>query len=541
MANPWEMDWGSGNPWEMQWDAPKEPTSASSRFVQGMRDPVDAGAQMLTKSLPSGVVGAVNKAAGYVNNLPLIGPVTKALGMTPATPEQIDAGIASREANYTAPEGIDWARVGGSILSTAPLAAAAPVGTGMLSRIGAGAATGGVFGGLNPVTQNQGNFWDEKKGQVGAGAVAGGVLAPVAAGISRVISPKISPDVQKMMDAGVTPTIGQRLGGIFNTLEQKATSIPILGDAISYGRNQAKDQFNTAAINEALKPVGQKITGSGNTAIKEAGDILSGIYEQAKNKIGGFQIDAQANQEIGNLLSMTQNLTPQMAKKFEKTYTNIFESRLSPNGSLLADSFKKIDSELGKDAARYQGSMTASEKELGDAMAELQRIIVDNARRANPEAQKLMEKADAGWARLVRLENAANAAKKTDGVFTPGQLLQGVKASDKSVRDRATARGTALMQDFAQSGERVLGSQYPDSGTAGRMMLGGLTAGLGSAVNPAIPLGLAAASLPYLNGGRQATNWLLSARPRGAAGLASIVERAPAGLLAPAMYQVATQ
>src|SRR5688572_8366082 len=65
--------------------------STGSRFMQGLRDPLDAGAQMLTRVLPEGVVSGVNKATQYVNELPGIGPVTKALGMTPATSQQIDA------------------------------------------------------------------------------------------------------------------------------------------------------------------------------------------------------------------------------------------------------------------------------------------------------------------------------------------------------------------------------------------------------------------------------------------------------------------
>lgn len=541
MAQPWEMEWGgSQEPWNMAWDAPKQPTAASDRFVQGLRDPVDAGAQMLTKALPKGVVGAVNKATEYVNNLPVIGPVTKALGMTPATPEQIDQGISQREANYQAPEGVDWARIGGNMASTLPAAMAAPVGTGLAAKTGIGAATGGVFGAFNPVTQNQDNFAEEKLKQIGSGTVAGGLLAPVAAGVSRVINPNVSPELKMLMDNGVTPTIGQRLGGIFKSIEDKATSIPIVGDAITAARNNAREQYNTGAINQALKPIGEKVSGAGNEPIKQAGDLIGSVYEKAKNMVGGFKIDNQANNEISNLISMTRNLTPKMVKKFDDTYTNIFESRLSPNGSILADSFKKVDSELGKDAARWSGSSSASESELGDALKELQRILNDNAHRANPAAQELKQKADAAYARLVRIESAANSAKNSGGVFTPAQLMQGVKQSDKSVRDRATARGTALMQDYAGAGNSVLGNVYPDSGTAGRMWMNAMALGSG-AMNPMIPLALGGASIPYLPGARNVTNALLTNRPGFAAPVAKAVEKLPVGLLGPAAYEFATQ
>lgn len=524
----------------MAWDVPKQPMAASDRFVQGMRDPVDAGAQMLTKALPAGVVDAVNRGTKFVNNLPVLGGITKALGMTPANPEQIDQGIAQREANYQAPEGIDWARIGGNVASTLPAAVAAPVGTGLAARTGIGAATGGVFGAFNPVTQNQGNFAEEKLKQVGAGAISGGLLAPVAAGVSRVINPKVSPELQMMMDNGVTPTIGQRLGGIFKSIEDKATTLPILGDAITAARASGKDQYNSGAINKAIKPIGEKVNGSGTSAIKEAGDLVSGVYEKAKSMVGGFKIDNQANSEISGLLDLSRNLTPDMAKKFDRTYTNIFESRISPNGSILADTFKRIDSELGKDAARYMGSSSASEQELGSALKELQRIINDNAHRANPEAQALKKKADAAFANMVRIENASKAAKNSGGVFTPAQLMQGVSQADTSARDRATARGTALMQDYASAGNSVLGNVYPDSGTAGRMWMNAMALGSG-AMNPMIPLGLGAAAIPYLPGARNVTNALLTKRPDFAAPVAKAVERLPVGLLGPAAYEFATQ
>jgi hypothetical protein len=75
--------------------APKAPPmSAWDRFTQGLRDPLDAGAQMLSR-MPG--AGAVNRATQAVNNMPGIGPITKALGMTPATSEKIDADISARE------------------------------------------------------------------------------------------------------------------------------------------------------------------------------------------------------------------------------------------------------------------------------------------------------------------------------------------------------------------------------------------------------------------------------------------------------------
>jgi hypothetical protein len=179
-----------------------EPMSAWDRFVQGVRDPLDAGAQMLSR-MPG--AGAVNRATQAVNNMPGIGPITKALGMTPATSGQIDAGIQARESAYKAPEGMDWARIGGNVAGVTPLMML-PGGATLPRAIGAGAASGAASGALQPVVRNQENFGEEKGAQIGIGALGGGIAAPIMRGAARMISPQTPDQVKMLMKEGVTPT-----------------------------------------------------------------------------------------------------------------------------------------------------------------------------------------------------------------------------------------------------------------------------------------------------------------------------------------------
>ena len=58
---------------------------------------------------------------------------------------------------------------------------------------------------------------------------------------------------------------------------------------------------------------------------------------------------------------------------------------------------------------------------------------------------------DKGWATLTQLENAGAMLGAKEGVFTPSQFLNAVKKSDKSLRDRAFARGQARNEKFAQA------------------------------------------------------------------------------------------
>ena len=89
---------------------------------------------------------------------------------------------------------------------------------------------------MNPVTS--GDFVDEKLKQVALGSAFGGAVPMVTGGLARMVSPKasVNPKLEMLKAEGVKPTIGQTLGGWANAVEEKAQSLPIVGDAISLDR-----------------------------------------------------------------------------------------------------------------------------------------------------------------------------------------------------------------------------------------------------------------------------------------------------------------
>ena len=125
-----------------------------------------------------------------------------------------------------------------------------------------------------------------------------------------------------------------------------------------------------------------------------------------------------------------------------------------------------MDSELpGNIASKASGFQRfASEKELGDAVAQLGALPKQQARRSNPQATGF----EGCGPNLVRV-GAANKSV-TSELFTPGQLASTVRQADASVRHRANAAGNALMQDLAGAGQGCLATMFRDSGTAGRML-----------------------------------------------------------------------
>lgn len=511
------------------------PMSRMEKVGTGMADPIHGGAQLLTNILPAGLV----KSGDQLNNW-----LADKTGLVARLPEGgVDQQVREREAQYQAnraaggESGFDGYRMLGNVASPANLAIAsrAPAAVSLAGRVGTGAGGGALSAALNPVTE--GDFAAEKGKQIALGTVAGGAVPAVTGGIARIVSPKasVNPELALLKDAGVKPTVGQSLGGGWNTAEEKLMSIPLVGDMVASARKRALGQFNEAAINRATAPVGKNVKGVGQEAVAEAGDLVSQRYDDVLSGLKVVKFDQQHLADVKQLKGLAQNLTPEMRKKFNNTIASNVEMRTSKANGMTAEAFKKADSDIGKLASDYRASSTASERELGDALAQYQALMRAQVGRSSPAASKAMKEADEGWANLVRVEGAAKAAANNDGVFTPAQLNQAIKTADKSVRKRAVARGEALMQDLGAAGQNVLGNKVPDSGTAGRLMLGG--GGLGAAAYFEPTSALIAGGLG-LTGAGLYTPWLqtalrsaVSERPELAGPIAEALRKASPALI----------
>lgn len=527
-----ELEAKAGGAVNPQTQAQAEAPSPAQRIIRGLADPVAGGAQLLTKMLPDAVVQGGNKLNNWLAD------TTGLVAKLPAggVDEQVRTDNAAYEAQRKAAgeTGVDWLRLLGNVASPVNIAlgAAAPARLATLGgRMAAGAGLGAASAATAPVTE--GDFATEKAKQVSFGVAAGGALPAIAAMFGRAISPNAAtnPELQLLKREGVKPTIGQSLGGAANAVEEKMQSLPIMGDAIRAARTKAQEQFNLAALNRAGSHVGAKADKIGKEGVREIGDAISDAYESGKRAMGAFQLDRQAAVELRTLRQMANNLPDRERKAFDSVW-NLLDGEVSPNGHITAEGFKRFDSKVGLDASRFQGSQDAYQQQAGDAIKELQRVVVEAGKRAKPQAAKQLSKADEAWANLVRVEGAATRAVNHGGVFTPGQLGMAVRGADRSVRDRATARGTALMQDLSSAGQNVLGNKIPDSGTPTRLMygLGGLGAGY---LDPSIPIGLLAGAGAYAPPVQRALVGAATSRPASAEAIRELLNRT-SPMLAPA-------
>lgn len=364
--------------------------------------------------------------------------------------------------------------IAGNIAATAPLAAVVP-GAGaatLAGRAASGAALGAAQGALQPV--QGGNFAREKLTQIVEGVGLGAAAPAVGQAISRTIAPKIDPAVQYLTSLGVKLTPGQALGGAFKRLEEGATSIPFLGDAIKTAQRKGIESFNTVAINRALTPIGGKLPPgikSGHEAVEYAADTLSGAYDALLPKMRG-KIDPQFNQELQTVKGMASGLPPAQADQLTRIIDQDIVGKFTPQGGALGETVKEIEEKLGGMTRDFGRSDNPDVRRLGGATKELQASLRRMLDRSNPQLAPELQKINKGYANLLRVQAAAARTGAKEGTFTPAQLKSAARQLDSSKNKRAFSQGKALMQDLAVKAEDRLSATVPDSGTPFRQMVG---------------------------------------------------------------------
>lgn len=296
-----------------------------------------------------------------------------------------------------------------------------------------------------------------------------------------------------LYDAGVTPTIGQRgaamaeqggfkgaVGNMVSSAEQKLQSIPVIGSAIRGARQEARDQFQIGAFNEALKEVGEQLPKGmkpGTAPNAYAQKTFDRVYAEARSGMRMVADEELAN-DLGSLSGDLASLGPQAMGKFKAVIDNFVNNRAKQAGGELAgETYKRTISDLDKKVALFRKGQTSEDQGLADAIENVKFALENAARRhSDPESVALLDAADAGYAKLVRIEGAAARAGGDAGTFTPNQFNAEVQKQSGTIRSKSFLRGEALMQDYAQQG-KALSDTVPNSGTVDRVLAAGALVG----------------------------------------------------------------
>lgn len=538
------------------------PVSNAYRFFRGVKDPVDAGAQLMVHSLPNSAVDWVNQKTQEVNDTPVIGPITKALGMVPATAPQMDTDIANAEKEYQAGRqaagntGMDWWRTGGNLAGTLPAALSLPAATSIKGAVGLGALLSPLASPVTEVTPQDpsnlrsalndagvGDYWVDKGKQAAGGAITSGALS----GLARLLSPALSDAAQKLSDEGIRLTPGQMLGGGYQRVEDAVShGVPFLGDMIRNAQRRGITDLNTAAINRSLAPIGEELPAGakyGHEAIDYAGGRLSAAYNDVLDHIGAVKVDPAFKANLQNLNGLVQGLPQDTVNTFNSILKREVFGKIDKNGVMTSDAMKGAESNLRSIASKYNRSNDYNDGQLADAVLQAREELRNLVARNSPDWASKLQDINKGWANFVRVQRAAGTLGADDGVFTAAQLNSAVKAMDESTRKGGFSSGNALMQDLSNAAKTVQSSKVPNSGTPFQhAAIGGLGAAAGyshlppmaqAAVLPVVG-GIAAAGLPYTS----AAQTLLSAsRPEWLRSMANrLLEIAPAtGAVLPAL------
>jgi len=170
---------------------------AGGAFMGAVRDPLDAGAQLLVRG--------ARAASGLIPDA--LGGETARRFMDEQVAD-VDRQVRTANQEYAESrelagrDGFDAARLAGNVVSPANIPAARLMGGAntLLQLAGRGAAAGAAGATLQPVVNQraQDDFWGTKGGQALGGAVAGAVLSPVAARVGDFVGNQAAAIAQRV-------------------------------------------------------------------------------------------------------------------------------------------------------------------------------------------------------------------------------------------------------------------------------------------------------------------------------------------------------
>lgn len=430
------------------------------------------------------------------------------------------AGAGSAVVNaYEGLKGLVGMSDKGQVANQKIIADAAPVGNlagnvAMLAPTalipGANTLTGAAtIGALQGALLTPGDVGERAKA-AGLGAAGGAVGAGLSNLAGRYIPAAINPNVNTLTQEGISLTPGQNAGGILKSIEDKSTSIPILGNVINSARRRGIEDFNRAAINRATLP-GMNVDGVGSGAVQDLRQGLGQAYDNVLATSNANALDPQYVQQMAQLRGMVSALPQREQQAFDNILQREVGERMAPNGMVNSENLQAVKSGMSEQVGNFANSQDGYQRQLGQALRQARENFQDLIARSNPQNAQDLQAIDRAYANFKRIQRAASGVGAEEGVFTPAQLHNAVRALDRTKDKRGFSEGTSLLQDLTSAGKDIMPSKIPDSGTAGRLMnnmfsLSGLASSAGG-LAAAIP-----ALVAYSRPGSAAINGMVNSR-----------------------------
>jgi hypothetical protein len=346
-------------------DAP-QPASVSERLLasgvgrtlKGMKDPIDAGAQLLPRglsTLASGFGLFPNRVSQFLD----------------AEATKVDEDIKASEKQFQAARwkdgqtGFDGARLFGNIANPATLALARVSPSGAATTLGRAfqGAVGGAAGGVlaTPVTESGDvSFGMQKLGQGLAGAAGGAVATPLVGKVADLVAPKIKAMQARMTDPQV---LGARasletdmaIQQVLRDMGMDAQSVP--RDTLASLRQQVLDSFKQGQrLDPAAALRKMDFEAQGVPALR--GQITRDPAQYSRDmNLRGIEGVGEPIQSV--LQAQNQRITADLGKFGGPAAREAF-----PAGEQFVASLSKLDDDLSSSITRaYKNARASSGKE----------------------------------------------------------------------------------------------------------------------------------------------------------------------------------
>ena len=346
-------------------DAP-QPASVSERLLasgvgrtlKGMKDPIDAGAQLLPRglsTLASGFGLFPNRVSRFLD----------------AEATKVDEDIKASEKQFQAARwkdgqtGFDGARLFGNIANPATLALARVSPSGAATTLGRAfqGAVGGAAGGVlaTPVTESGDvSFGMQKLGQGLAGAAGGAVATPLVGKVADLVAPKIKALQARMTDPQV---LGARasletdmaIQQVLRDMGMDAQSVP--RDTLASLRQQVLDSFKQGQrLDPAAALRKMDFEAQGVPALR--GQITRDPAQYSRDmNLRGIEGVGEPIQSV--LQAQNQRITADLGKFGGPAAREAF-----PAGEQFVASLSKLDDDLSSSITRaYKNARASSGKE----------------------------------------------------------------------------------------------------------------------------------------------------------------------------------
>jgi len=437
------------------------------------------------------------------------------------------------DANTPAPEN-KTEQVVGNVASTManPIAMATGGAVGPAANIGQAVGKGAVAGLLGAASQPVHGTDTAKDLAIRAltGAAGGGVAGGAANALGRVVGGlPLTDAARRLMARGITPMPGQAVGGAAGQIEEKLGSLPFLGEAQAAAQRQNIDKFNRTLYQNALAPVRGQLpadVATGSEGLASVHDQIGSEFNDIANQVPSFKLRGAFVRDVSSIRNNLAQTSPASLPQFDSVLENQIAGKLGQGQTMTGSQWGDTRSFLsGLSRNNRLGNTNPDQRALADAVDQLNDSLTNqvNSQTGGAVADKLSN-ANAAYARYKQIERAAGStgAFNNGNVLTPAQYAASVRAGATASQRAGATQG--MNAQLAQDAQQVLGRKYPDSGTAGRLLINGAALGAlggteahdpGFIARHPIATALIAAGIPAYGtqAGRQAMLTLLSRRP----------------------------